>query len=103
MSSSPTQLTSVGTSGASSPMFRHVPVIGNNHWAVQLSAVSSFDGNAANAVCNDGTTCIAIIDSGTSLIGVPPMGVPLVAKIIKQIKMDCSNLDELPDLVFTLA
>jgi cathepsin D len=102
---SPPQLTSLNATAngnAISSMFRRVPVVGHNHWAVQLNEVSSLDGTNAVRLCSTGTSCLAIVDSGTSLIGVPPMGVPLVAKLVQQIKKDCSNLDELPDLVFQL-
>lgn len=90
-----------GQSEAAS-MFRRIPVIGRNHWALPMNSVSTIDGNKTTRSCVGGEKCVAIIDSGTSLIGVPPNAVKMVFNTIKQIKSDCSNLDELPELVFEL-
>lgn len=91
----------LGLSGIGS-MFRRVPVIGKNHWAVSLNSVSTIEGSKTTQACVGGEKCIAIVDSGTSLIGVPPNAVNMVYDVIKQVKPDCSNLDELPELVFEL-
>jgi hypothetical protein len=91
------------SSAGLNPMFRRIPVIGENHWAVALNSVSTVSNNVENRRCVDGQECIAIIDSGTSLIGVPPNAVAMVMDLINQVKYDCSNLDELPPLVFELA
>jgi len=83
-------------------MFQPVPVIGINHWAVEMNSVSATHEGKTTSRCVDGQKCVAIIDSGTSLIGVPPNAVNFVFEIIQQIKYDCSNLDKLPDLVIDL-
>jgi len=82
-----------------SSMFRRLPVIGKNHWAVSMEEASV----GATKACV-GTTCLAIVDSGTSLIGVPAEGVPMVSQIMQMVKKDCSNINDpsLPDLVFVL-
>jgi hypothetical protein len=83
-------------------MFRRTEVIGKDHWAVRLNSVSTFHGDAPQSRCGASDPCVAIIDSGTSLLGVPPMAVDMVMALVKAVKYDCSNLDDLPDLVFEL-
>lgn len=86
-----------------SSVFRRVPIIGKNHWAVKLNEVSSFNGKTTERLCGPNSgPCVAIIDSGTSLIGVPPIAVPFIMDLIRDIKQDCSNLDQLRDLTFDL-
>jgi len=98
------QFTATGSNG----MYRRLPVVGKNHWAITMDqAATSTGGTVTDTRCGAGAgpagACVAIIDSGTSLIGVPPMAVPMIAKLAKLVKQDCSNVDSLPDLVFTLA
>jgi len=92
----------VGGTSMPQALYRRVPVIGKNHWAVEMNEVSTFNGEKTDRRCHDGNACVAIIDSGTSLIGVPPIAVPMILKIAKSIKQDCSNIDQLHDLVFDL-
>jgi hypothetical protein len=87
---------------AVSSMFRHVPLIGKNHWAVKLNEVSFFNGKSMERLCQSANSCVAVIDSGTSLLGVPTSASPVVRNLIKNIKGDCSNIDELPDLSIDL-
>jgi len=82
--------------------FRSVPVIGKNHWAVELKSVSVYNNSRIKSACTNGQTCVVIIDSGTSLIGVPPKYFEFMNELSKQMKDDCSNLDIMPDLVFEL-
>lgn len=83
-------------------VFRRISVIGKHHWAVNMNSVSASHGSEAPGLCTNGKKCIAIIDSGTSLIGVPPNAVDFVFDLVKQIRYDCSNLEELPKLTFEL-
>jgi len=83
-------------------MFRHVPVVGNKHWAVEHKGVSFFNGDFTDRRCTTPGECVAMIDSGTSLIGVPHMHMAFITDLASRINPDCSNLDELPDLVFEL-
>jgi len=46
--------------------------------------------------------CTAIIDSGTSLIAAPGMALMQLSATIPQVKEDCSNLHELPNLNFVI-
>lgn len=87
------------------PAFRRLNVKGEDHWAVSLDHVTTdLHGTPLHSCWTFGGQhpCTAIIDSGTTLIGVPPNAVVMVRTLIKRIKYDCSNLDELPDLVFEL-
>jgi hypothetical protein len=87
------------------PAFRQLSVIGEDHWAVNLDqATTDLNGTPLHScwVYGGQQSCVAIIDSGTSLIGVPPNAVIMIQTLIKRIKYDCSNLDELPDLLFVL-
>lgn len=96
--------TATFTSTGGSGVYRKIPVIGKNHWAVTMDAAStSMGGTVTDTRCGVGQACVAIIDSGTSLIGVPQMAVPMISALAKKIKPDCSNMDQLPELTFTLA
>jgi len=90
--------TATFTATSGSGIYRRLPVIGSNHWAVKMNEASTPTAKA----CVAPQACIAIIDSGTSLIGVPPIAVPMVMGLVKIIKQDCSNIDQLPNLVFNL-
>mmetsp|Transcript_26483 Transcript_26483/g.57493 ORF Transcript_26483/g.57493 Transcript_26483/m.57493 type:complete len:451 (-) Transcript_26483:324-1676(-) len=74
-----------------------VPVVGKVHWGIKLNGVS-FDGVDLEDPCADG--CGAIVDSGTSFLAVPPNAKPLVKYIEDKMAPDCSNLGELPTLLF---
>lgn len=65
-----------------------------------------FDGIDVNATsipltCQSEGTCHAIVDSGTSLIVGPAEDVANIQNALN-LNPDCSNLDEQPDLVFTI-
>lgn len=97
------QFSASGETASSTSMFRHLPVIGKNHWTVQINQVSTSHGKNTVSVCGHGQACVAVVDSGTSLIAVPPLAVPMLKKLIHSVKDDCSNIDQLQDLVFDLA
>jgi hypothetical protein len=89
-------------------LFAEVPVVGTHTWSVELKNVrirGSLDkGSSKNAVkeigCGDG--CSAIIDSGTSLLAVPGFIIEQLQDMMEQLDTDCSNLHELPSLVFNM-
>ena len=71
------------------------PILG--YWAVTLQSVS-VDGKDTGA-CKD---CIGVIDTGTSVIAGPPKVFdPILAEL--KVQPDCSNLDSLPPVSFTMA
>jgi len=82
---------------------RTAKVYGKHHWATKLSNVymrtSNKKGEALD-VCPNG--CSAIIDSGTSLIAAPHAALQRLAAQLGEIKEDCSNFHELPNLLFSL-
>mmetsp|Transcript_74920 Transcript_74920/g.243385 ORF Transcript_74920/g.243385 Transcript_74920/m.243385 type:complete len:427 (-) Transcript_74920:91-1371(-) len=80
---------------AKHPGFTSVPVVGEVHWGLRMAEVQAEDLNVSNP-CPTG--CGAIVDSGTSFIAVPPSAKPLTDAIEIKLKMDCSNLHELPVL-----
>jgi len=82
--------------------FTAVEVAGEIHWAgkmtdVQMGHVASQKGFT---LCEDG--CAAVIDSGTSLIAAPSSVIQEVEEALVSLKEDCSNLGDMPDLVFEL-
>jgi hypothetical protein len=97
------QFTASSGSATSQSMFRKLPVIGKNHWTVRINEVSTSNGKDTINICNAGQSCVAVVDSGTSLIAVPPLAVPMIKTLIQSVKADCSNIDQLQDLVFNLA
>merc|ERR1719160_1401335 len=80
----------------SSPAFTGMNVVGQMHWGVKLSNVGPGGWDPCNPSCG------AIIDSGTSLIAASSESLSALGGLIANIKEDCSNLDELPDLTFNL-
>lgn len=89
---------SVEHAGQSS-IYRHVPVVGQIHWGVQMTSLQA-GGLEATDACSP--SCAAIIDSGTSLIAAPGAAFHALAPVFEMIKKDCSNLDDLPDITFNL-
>eukprot|EP00746_Dinoflagellata_sp_MGD_P003629 gnl/MRDRNA2_/MRDRNA2_107044_c0_seq1.p1 gnl/MRDRNA2_/MRDRNA2_107044_c0~~gnl/MRDRNA2_/MRDRNA2_107044_c0_seq1.p1 ORF type:complete len:471 (+),score=75.12 gnl/MRDRNA2_/MRDRNA2_107044_c0_seq1:114-1526(+) len=82
-----------------STTFKHVPVVGDIHWAVLMSKLSA-SGQETHDACNP--SCAAIVDSGTSLIAAPTSALQALAPILTKIDPECGNLDTLPDITFTL-
>eukprot|EP00747_Dinoflagellata_sp_TGD_P164385 gnl/TRDRNA2_/TRDRNA2_184261_c0_seq1.p1 gnl/TRDRNA2_/TRDRNA2_184261_c0~~gnl/TRDRNA2_/TRDRNA2_184261_c0_seq1.p1 ORF type:complete len:472 (+),score=71.61 gnl/TRDRNA2_/TRDRNA2_184261_c0_seq1:62-1477(+) len=80
------------------PGFVTMPVLGKVHWAVTLSNFAP--GIADRSPCEP--SCGAIIDSGTSLIAADYKVLKSIEGLIDSVKEDCSNMHELPDLVFHL-
>jgi hypothetical protein len=79
------------------------PVVGENHWGVALSDITSTrDGAAIAGKLCAGSLCGALIDSGTSQVLLPPEHVSAVRMMIGPIHPHCENWDTLPDLVFKL-
>jgi len=90
-------------------LFRRVPVAGKHTWSVGLSNVRlSMRGESSASprrgeplACAEGS-CVALLDSGTSLLAVPGSVIARLSGEIDQLSTDCSNIEDLPDLVFTL-
>merc|ERR550537_77155 len=80
----------------SSPAFTGMNVVGQMYWGVKLTDVGPGGWDPCDPSCG------AIIDSGTSLIAADSTGLGALSGLLAQIKEDCSNLHELPDLEFHL-
>lgn len=86
--------------------FTRLPVLGKHTWTVRLSGVqlsSRFpqpdaQDSSVHVGCSDG--CGAMIDSGTTLLVVPKFAVDKLLEQVKKLDNNCSNIQELPDLVF---
>lgn len=79
-----------------SPAFTGMNVVGQMHWGVKMTNVGPGGWDPCDPSCG------AIIDSGTSLIAASSDALSALGGLIANIKEDCSNIDELPDLLFDL-
>merc|ERR1719335_259601 len=70
--------------------------------AVDMNSITYSLGGSSERACGMYRHCAAIIDSGTSLIAFPPRQFQFIDKLSKKLKDDCSNIDEMPDLIFDL-
>jgi hypothetical protein len=52
--------------------------------------------------CNFLTGCEMVVDTGTSVITGPPSAIDKLTKEIGEVKEDCSNVDKLPTVTFTI-
>lgn len=80
------------------PAFKHVPVISNVHWGVQMTSINV--AGESLKVCSP--SCSAVIDSGASQIGAPKEAMYALAPVFDQIDPECRNLESLPDISFHL-
>lgn len=71
------------------------PVVQKGYWSLDLDSIAQGDKKI------DASKYMAVIDSGTSLIAGPK---EIVSPLIEGIKVstDCSGLDQLPDMTFTI-
>jgi len=92
--------------------FKHVPVIGRHTWTVNMtdahlaprgllpSDLGTGSMGTIDLSCSTG--CGAIIDSGTSFLMMPSDVVNQLQERLTALDVNCSNVHELPDLVFKL-
>lgn len=80
------------------PAFKHVPVISDVHWGVQMRSVNA--GEELLDVCRP--SCTAVIDSGASQIGAPKEAIDALTPVFNRIDPECKNLESLPDISFDL-
>ena len=82
-----------------------VPVVGSRHWTMKIeSAFFKYqdDRDVVHHMCEG--PCAALVDSGTSLIAMSSKKIDeiIFKTVVGDLKPDCSNVDEMPDLVFSL-
>merc|ERR1712086_259235 len=71
------------------------PVVQKGYWSLDLDSIAQGDKKI------DASKYMAVIDSGTSLIAGPKEIVsPLIEGI--SVNTDCSGIDQLPDMTFTI-
>lgn len=77
---------------------KSLKVVGNIHWGVKGTRFAP--GLAAWEPCNP--SCGVIVDSGTSLIAASEQVIKSMQHALSQVKEDCSNVADMPDLQFDL-
>ena len=89
------------------------PVIGTRHWTIAIESsflqqdATKSDSEIIHTICGgpgNEAKCAALVDSGTSLIAMSEVKIRklLATTIIGSLNPDCSNVDEMPDLVFNI-
>ena len=88
------------------------PVIGTRHWTIAIESsflqqdASKHESEVIHTICGGPgkDPCAALVDSGTSLIAMSEVKIRqlLATTIVGSLNPDCSNVDDMPDLVFTL-
>ena len=91
-----------------------VPVVGTRHWTIKVdSATFQYSDDSSKSgsdiihhMCGGSSKspCAALVDSGTSLIAMSEDKINeiLDKTVIGRLEPDCSNIDEMPDLIFNL-
>lgn len=101
-------------------LFTRIPVIGRHTWTLnltgawlaeplglaratedQLRLVEEPRPSRTFLGCAGG--CGAVVDSGTSMLVVPSSAIEALTQAVQRMEEDCSNIHELPDLVFDFA
>eukprot|EP00440_Ansanella_granifera_P066519 gb/GFBE01072145.1/.p1 GENE.gb/GFBE01072145.1/~~gb/GFBE01072145.1/.p1 ORF type:complete len:421 (+),score=110.65 gb/GFBE01072145.1/:1-1263(+) len=80
-------------------------VTGKYHWStnfsdVKFGASANSTGGSSKSLCSGKQACNVVVDSGTSLIAAPSHALGALSRMLPDIKEDCSNLHELPNLHF---
>eukprot|EP00413_Alexandrium_margalefii_P040777 CAMPEP_0204599156 /NCGR_PEP_ID=MMETSP0661-20131031/54677_1 /ASSEMBLY_ACC=CAM_ASM_000606 /TAXON_ID=109239 /ORGANISM="Alexandrium margalefi, Strain AMGDE01CS-322" /LENGTH=493 /DNA_ID=CAMNT_0051609871 /DNA_START=66 /DNA_END=1547 /DNA_ORIENTATION=+ len=98
-------------------LFTRIPVIGRHTWTLNLTGVWLAEPlgmaratedqlllveeprpSRTSLGCAGG--CGAVVDSGTSMLVVPSAAIEALSNAVQRMDEDCSNIHELPDLVF---
>lgn len=70
------------------------------YWLVSAKDIKV--GGVSTKACNWLTGCYMVVDTGTSILAGPPSSVSALTDKIGTVATDCSNLDKLPTIQFTL-
>lgn len=71
------------------------------YWLVSASDIKV--GGESTKSCNWLTGCYMVVDTGTSVLAGPPKAMNALISKIGNVTEDCSNVDSLPTISFTLA
>lgn len=89
--------------------YTEIPVVGTRHWTMRIdSSYFQFrdSTDALHHICGGPSKapCAALVDSGTSLIALSEEKIKelLSTTVIGDLKPDCSNVDDMPDLIFSV-
>ena len=89
--------------------FNSVPVVGTRHWTIKIDSAHfqfTTGGEKLHHICGgpSSSPCAALVDSGTSLIAMSPEKINelLSSTVIGDLDPSCSNVDQMPDLIFNL-
>merc|ERR1712113_242901 len=84
--------------------FSYVPVaraaILLPYWLVSATDVKV--GGVSTKACGWLTGCYMVVDTGTSILAGPSSGVNTLVSKIGEVSADCSNVDKLPTITFTM-
>lgn len=82
--------------------FTRVPIVGRHTWSVSVknAAVEIRGGPSIAAGCENG--CSALLDTGSSLMALPPKVFAALENATKDLRPDCSNVWDLPDLTIDM-
>mmetsp|Transcript_34514 Transcript_34514/g.107192 ORF Transcript_34514/g.107192 Transcript_34514/m.107192 type:complete len:478 (+) Transcript_34514:923-2356(+) len=90
-------------------LFQRLPVVGKHTWTVHMAGVHLSErlpvpaGEETISLSGCAGGCGAVIDSGTSLLVMPSEAVDAFVHLLSsRIGPGCSNLHQLPDIVFSL-
>jgi len=97
-------------------IFTRIPVVGNRTWSVRMEKMRLVFPHGEQAIqaaplgnatqretdLGCGAGCSALIDSGTSLLTLPTSAINQLELALEGLKVDCSNLEQLPELAFEM-
>ena len=97
--------------GSAVPQLNYLstPVVGTRHWTIRVDSAFfqyASQSDTLHHICGGPSSapCAALVDSGTSLIALSQDKIKkmLSTSVIGEIEPDCSNVDQMPDLIFSL-
>merc|ERR1712151_579039 len=70
------------------------------YWLVSVKDIKI--GGKSSGACSFLTGCESVVDTGTSVLAGPPKAINALIAKIGNVSQDCSNVDSLPVLTFTM-
>lgn len=81
--------------------YTELPSQGEYHWGVHLDSMAVGGSKVGEIVCSP--RCAVIVDSGTSLIALPTMLLEEILETVGEVREDCSNLHQLPNITIQMS